>query len=351
MQDTPIITTIIPTYQRPQMLKRAINSVLRQNLPHFKVCVYDNASGDETESLVCKMAKNDNRVHYYCHNENIGAYKNFQYGLMQVDTPYFSFLSDDDFLLPDFFETAMRGFNSYPEAAFSAGSTITMTYQGKILYEPFSLWDKEGLISPPDGVLETIGDKYPIWTGIIFKSSVIKFTNGLDPETGVCDLDFVSRIAAHYPFVVSKKASAICINHSGSGSQIAKLSTYWPGWKKMIRNLTANEELPTELRNKIEILLANQIKEIIFWIGIRSIEVSDYQQASAASKILFEELDSSKKSKQIDCLLVLSRKSCLVWRLTVLLLAIRRKITGITNMRRRKLQKKYDYLAKWLDTI
>ena len=44
----PLITTIIPTYQRPQLLRCAIQSVLDQTYANFQVCVYDNASGDET---------------------------------------------------------------------------------------------------------------------------------------------------------------------------------------------------------------------------------------------------------------------------------------------------------------
>lgn len=330
------------------MLERSINSVLRQTYQRFKVCVYDNASGDETKNLVQRMAENDSRVHYYCHKENIGALKNFQYGLMQVDTPYFSFLSDDDFLLPEFFEIAISGFDRYPNIAFSAGSTITMTDQGKILYEPFSLWDIEGLIPAPNGVLDTIGEKYPIWTGIIFSSSVIEFTKGLDSEIGVCDLDFVSRIAAHHPFVISKKPSAVCVNHSGSGSQVAKIDTYWPSWKIMIKNLTEDEGLPIELRNKIETLLSNQIKGIIFWIGVRSIEARNFNQATAAAKILMEDMGALTKGKQLKTLL-LSRKNKLIWRLIVLLLAIRRKSAEVTNTHRRKLQKKYSYLADWLN--
>jgi glycosyltransferase involved in cell wall biosynthesis len=45
---TAQITTIIPTFMRPQLLGRAIRSVLGQSYPHFEVHVYDNASGDET---------------------------------------------------------------------------------------------------------------------------------------------------------------------------------------------------------------------------------------------------------------------------------------------------------------
>src|ERR1700674_1455488 len=105
----PLITTIIPTYRRPKFLRRAIRSVLNQSFMNFQVCVYDNASGDETPSVVDDIARSDRRVKYHCHPENIGAIRNFLYGMERVETPFFSFLSDDDFLLPDFYETALQG--------------------------------------------------------------------------------------------------------------------------------------------------------------------------------------------------------------------------------------------------
>jgi len=52
----PLITTIIPTYRRPKLLRRAIKSVLGQTFPHFQVCVYDNASGDETPDVVAEIS-------------------------------------------------------------------------------------------------------------------------------------------------------------------------------------------------------------------------------------------------------------------------------------------------------
>jgi len=53
----PLITTVIPTYRRPAMLRRAIRSVLSQTFPDFRLCVYDNASGDETAVVVEEFRK------------------------------------------------------------------------------------------------------------------------------------------------------------------------------------------------------------------------------------------------------------------------------------------------------
>jgi len=89
MSTTPLITCILTTRRRPQLLKRAIESVLNQTYPHLQVCVYDNASGDETAQVVSEIAKTDPRVKYFCHAENIGPFNNISYGVKNVNTPFF----------------------------------------------------------------------------------------------------------------------------------------------------------------------------------------------------------------------------------------------------------------------
>jgi len=167
--EKPVITTIIPTYRRPKLLRRAIKSVLNQTYPHFQVCVYDNASGDETEDVVAELSRKDPRVKYYCHAENIGALNNFNYGLKDVKTPFFSFLSDDDVLLPECLEIAMVGFKKFPDAAFSGGTTIAINEDGKVCSVASWPW---GYVMPPEGLFKMI-DKYLIWTSLVFRNEII----------------------------------------------------------------------------------------------------------------------------------------------------------------------------------
>jgi glycosyltransferase involved in cell wall biosynthesis len=100
MDHARAITVIVPTFRRPALLERAVRSVLAQTHPDLVVAIYDNASGDGTREVCERLAKEDPRVRYHEHRENIGAGANFQYGLERVATPYFAFLSDDDALLP-----------------------------------------------------------------------------------------------------------------------------------------------------------------------------------------------------------------------------------------------------------
>jgi glycosyltransferase involved in cell wall biosynthesis len=131
MQTDPVITTVIPTYRRPDMLRRAIRSVLDQTYPYLKICVYDNASNDETPEVVRTLALQDSRIHYHCHPENIGTQDNFIFGLSQADTPFVHLISDDDFLLPDFFAQATSALKkiparlSFPVVCYQRTLTVT----------------------------------------------------------------------------------------------------------------------------------------------------------------------------------------------------------------------------------
>ena len=103
----PVVTTILPTFRRPRLLGRAIESVIGQTFPEFQLNVYDNASSDDTEHIVADYAARDPRVKYHRHASNIGLAKNLAFGLDRVTTPYFSVLSDDDWLLPGFYRASI----------------------------------------------------------------------------------------------------------------------------------------------------------------------------------------------------------------------------------------------------
>ncbi len=293
----PLITTIIPTYRRPKMLGRAIRSVLNQTYPHFQVCVYDNASGDETASVVTEIAKTDARVKYHCHTENIGAQKNFIYGMEHIETPFFSFLSDDDILLPEFYQTAMEGFENFPDAIFSAGATIYMTDKGKITAVPLSIWQRDGYYISPDGLFEMLEKEHPAWTAILFRKKVIVKIGVLDQDVGLpLDLDFELRVAARFPFVVSQKPCAIFMSHSLSSCVLADfLSIWWPGWLKMIRNLTEDKRIPLDVRIRAEYMLTEKLKRMLFWNAIRYIEQKDFESAYKAIEIFRDYYHSKKK--------------------------------------------------------
>ncbi len=67
----PMVTTVLTTFRNPKLLVRAIKSVLSQKFSDFRLSVYDDASGDDTESVVAKIAAGDSRITYHRHPTNV----------------------------------------------------------------------------------------------------------------------------------------------------------------------------------------------------------------------------------------------------------------------------------------
>jgi len=204
-----------------------------------------------------------------------------------VNTPFFSFLSDDDIILPEFYQTAMEGFDKFPDAMFSAGATIHMTDKGKIPCIPLLLWHRDGYYIPPDGIFEMLEKGHPEWTAILFRKEVIKKIGILDQDVGPpSDLDFELRVAARFPFVISQKPCAIWVSHSPSSGASADFHSIWSNWLKMIRNLTEDKRIPLNVRIRAEYMLTEKLKQKLFWVGARFIKQKDFENTCKVVEVL-----------------------------------------------------------------
>lgn len=285
--DTPLVTTIIPTYRRPHLLRRAVKSALAQQGVSLQVCVYDNASGDETRDVVAALAAEDSRVKYTCHPTNIGGFANFQYGLQHVQTPFFSFLSDDDVLLPGFYAAAMAGFQEYPDAMLWAGVTVRMDPAGRVYDARVERWPREGLYAGAQGVAQMTGGLAPTWTGAVIRRDVLETVGLLDEAVGApSDLDWILRIAARHPFIICKRPVALFVIHPESFSETGPFSAIWPGWKKMIENLTVGGALSPEERGCIAARLNADARRMLFRRSLGALSKSDYSYVREAANVL-----------------------------------------------------------------
>jgi glycosyltransferase involved in cell wall biosynthesis len=347
-EDGPLITAIIPTCRRPRLLRRAIRSVLAQTYPHFQVCVYDNASGDETASVVAELAEADPRVKYHCHPENVGGLKNFVYGMEHVDTPFFSLLSDDDILLPKFYETALEGFAKYPEALFSSLASVVMNEKGRVVEIPVLDWEP-GLYPPPEGLVAALKYGHPTWTAILFRREVMERCGGLDEEVGPpSDLDFEFRVSGRFPIAISREPGAVFVGHVDSASSSTRLDMTCPGWLKMIRNLTEDELIPCEVRAYAAQVLTQRFKTQLFiHYGFVSVLRGNWDDASKAAALLRSNYNSKVRSR----LLQVSAWACQYFppsRYILLGLRTLRRFLSRINRKKRLLQKTYGGYASFL---
>jgi glycosyl transferase family 2 len=342
----PLITTVIPTYRRPRLLRRAIMSVLAQSYPHFQVCVYDNASGDDTEDVVRELAAFDTRVKYFRHPQNIGAMPNFTFGMSRVETPFFSLLSDDDVLLPGFFEKAVEALDRYPDAIFSALATIQTDETGRVTLVPLANWD-DGVYRPPNGLLTMLEKGHPEWTAILFRRDVLEKVGTLDLEAGApADLDYELRIAARWPIVISTEPGAIFVTHSGSVSATARLENVWPAWQKIDANVQREESIPHESRLRAhEQIMRNFQQRYLALGGLSYVINKDWEQAEHACRILRDGYNRRVQAMALRCFAHLAKRSPVVHKFLAALNALRKSVRPLLK---RQVDPRYARYAEFL---
>jgi GT2 family glycosyltransferase len=270
------------------MLKRAVQSVLDQTYEKLQVCIYDNASEDDTESIVSEMKERDERIHYFRHPKNIGMTNNFNFGASRVTTPFFSFLSDDDVLLPGFYEKALRCFNRYPEILFAAGETIYVKNEKVVALRTH----EEGYYSPPESLLKMVEGRalnYPALPATLFRQDVVNKVGLFDAEIPTADVDLEYRTMAAGPFVLFKKPCAIMEMHASSTSELADYRSVWPGWLKTIKNITASGLLSPSASAQFAKAFNSCLTRQIYWLSLKSIRSGNVGSAYDAAEVLKHE--------------------------------------------------------------
>lgn len=95
----PLISVIIPTFNRATLLPRALQSARQQTYPNLEILVVDDASTDNTREVVA--ASGDPRIKYLRHDSNRGGAVARNTGLKAARGDYMAFLDSDDEWLPE----------------------------------------------------------------------------------------------------------------------------------------------------------------------------------------------------------------------------------------------------------
>ncbi|MES2998864.1 MAG: glycosyltransferase family 2 protein [Pseudomonadota bacterium] len=98
----PLFSIVLTTYNRSQLLPRAIRSVLQQSFTHFELIIVDDCSTDNTQQILSEFS--DPRLVTRQHSKNQGVSTARNTGIQNAKGEYLCFLDDDDELFPTFLE-------------------------------------------------------------------------------------------------------------------------------------------------------------------------------------------------------------------------------------------------------
>lgn len=116
----PLVSICIPTYNAGKTVMSTLQSILNQTCQNLEVVVVDNASTDNTLSLLEQI--NDPRLVIHRNERNMGAEANFSKCIQLATGEYIAIFHADDLYLPNMVEKQMRVFHDNP----SVGAVFTM---------------------------------------------------------------------------------------------------------------------------------------------------------------------------------------------------------------------------------
>ena len=129
----PRVTVVIPTFNRARFLPTAIDSVLGQTYPEFRLLVADNASEDGTPGVVAGY--DDPRIDYVRRPENLGITANHNLALQEVESEYCLIVPDDDVLFPTILERTVPLLDATPRAGMVHARFQVLAESGDVLKE------------------------------------------------------------------------------------------------------------------------------------------------------------------------------------------------------------------------
>lgn len=240
MSDDYFVSVVIPTFNRADCLKRAVDSVLRQSCKSFELIVVDDGSDDNTKELIKRYGSRV--IYFYQKNSGVSSARNKGIALSRGE--YVAFLDSDDEWKPDKLAVQVDFFKKNRDA---------------LICQTDEIWIRGGSHLNPQ-------KKHKKYSGFIFEKclplciispSAVMIDRRVFKETGVFDESFPAcedydlwlRISSVYPiYLIEKK---LVIKYGGHPDQLSRNAGYLDCLRiKSIVKMLNSPALSLELKKK-----------------------------------------------------------------------------------------------------
>lgn len=132
-----LVSTVIPVYNRPAMLRQAVDSVLAQTHRPVEILISDDGSTDDTPQLAQQLVRDHPDIVRYVRNSNRGPGPAREAGRQLARGEFIQYLDSDDRLLPDKFAHQVAALRMHPDCGIAYGITRLIDARGEVLKSPF----------------------------------------------------------------------------------------------------------------------------------------------------------------------------------------------------------------------
>jgi len=183
------ITVVVPTYERRELLERALDSVQSQTVKPTRVVVVDDASPEPVAPSVSRLY-NDLVVDVVRHDVNRGAAAARNTGVEATNTEYVAFLDSDDYWDAEKLEAQLKVFER---------NDVGLVYCDQYVVEPDGAIQPSGKDLPEDDVWPALLDGWtaPNTSTLVFDRATFRNLGGFDTSLQSCqDHDLWMRLAS-----------------------------------------------------------------------------------------------------------------------------------------------------------
>jgi glycosyltransferase involved in cell wall biosynthesis len=230
MSCRPLISVVIPTYNRAQKTIAAIESVLAQTYPHREIIVIDDGSTDGSGEAIQRFLSqrtngNDQtqQIHYFNQpNQGPSAARNT--GIEKARGEYIAFLDSDDVWLPEKLEWQMRAIEQFKNdcgACFTDAKLVNNSGADMTIFRSHGRHYEQTMGIEPDAVRLLARSFCGYWmSSLLARTDLVKQIGGFDPVIFYCDdRDFYFRLSLVTSFAyVNKTLVKADRNASPNGS-------------------------------------------------------------------------------------------------------------------------------------
>ncbi len=134
-----LVSTIIPVYNRPDMVRVAVASVLAQTYRPIELILVNDGSTDDSGQVLDALAAAHPAIIRVIHKDNGGPGLAREAGRLVARGEFIQYLDSDDWLLPNKFADQVAALRAHPECGIAYGISRLVDVRGNLIAEP-SKW-------------------------------------------------------------------------------------------------------------------------------------------------------------------------------------------------------------------
>ncbi len=245
----PTVSVIIPTYNRADLIGRAIQSVLDQTFEDWELIIVDDGSQDQTNAVVARF--HDARIHYlYQSNKKLPGARNT--GIKAGTSEYVAFLDSDDRFLPGKLATQAAVLDEHSDVGLVAAGWQEIDLAGKVLRTTNS-WRLR-----PDLTLNTWLYACPfIVPSVLVRRSWLERVGLFDEQQYyVEDWDLWLRLA-YAGCRMAWVPAIVCLRTIHEGNMVHNAERMSAGLQRVFDKFLAQPDLPESIRQQETQVYAN----------------------------------------------------------------------------------------------